>query len=68
MAATLATDQFMIELLEPLKSHKSAHSVTNYRTMSGNFSWSKPVMAMISAAVAQPDEREPTHLMDEFLA
>ena len=67
MANMIATCNEMIRLLEPLKPHKSAHSITGYRQMSGNFSIPKPVVAVISAAISEPDHRQPDNRMDEFL-
>lgn len=68
MAATLAVDRQMVRLFEPLKPHKSAHSITGYRQMSDNFSWPKPVVATVSAALATPVVGVPDNAMDEFLA
>lgn len=66
MSATLMPDRTMVEMFEPLKPHKSAHSITNYRTMSGNFAWSKPVVSTISAAVAAHDDRMVSDEMEAF--
>lgn len=35
--------------------------------MSGNFAIPKPVIAVISAAISEPDHRVPDNRMDEFL-
>lgn len=66
MAATLANDNTMAMLLEPLKPHKSAHSITKYRTMSGNFGWPKPVVAMISAGLGKETNLGSIEAMAEF--
>lgn len=49
MSANMPVDMEMAHLLEPLKPHKSAHSIIGYRKMSPNFSWPKPIVATHSA-------------------
>lgn len=66
MGAMMPCDRELTHLLEPLKPHKSAHSVTKYRTMSANFSWPKPAVATFSAALAAPAGPHEADLMAEF--
>lgn len=68
MSAMICTDREMVRLLEPLKPHKSCHSITGYRAMSGNFAWPKPAVAAFSSALSEKDMRPTTQAMDEFLA
>ena len=68
MSAILPVDNELAHLLEPLKPHKSAHSVTKYRTMSANFSWPKPIVAAFSAGLAKDAGDHTAASMAEFAA
>lgn len=68
MGLMLATDQKMVNLIEPLRLHKSAFDISRYRGLTSNCAISKPVIATQAAAMRHGDVGVPTEAMDVFLA
>lgn len=66
MASMLCVDKDMEAMFEPLKPHKSMHSVTKYRTLSPNISWPKPVVATFSASLSKQPRASTGVGMEEF--
>lgn len=68
MGLALATDQKMVNLLEPLKPYKSAFDINKHRSLTNNISISKPVIAMQVMAFKSGDHGYADSRMDELLA
>ena len=68
MGLALATDQKMVNLLEPLKPYKSAFDVNKHRALTRNISIPKPVVAMQVMAFKGGDQGYADNRMDELLA
>lgn len=66
MGLSLAMDETMAKMIEPLAPHKSAFDISRYRSLSTNNSLPKPVIATISSYLSSCSGKTDTSLMQEF--